>query len=165
MLIFTVIIESWTVPGQHAQSFVRRESAEAWLREMFAEWLLPDLREEIEDEDSDVSRIDLHSIADWFDDTAARVVAGTATIDEFCSVIDAVNETKEWAASLEIVENEIDISDQIAAERERIAKALDEEADLSQCAEDAVVVRDCARLVRADFSYEEAERLAEKEGL
>ncbi|BCH33199.1 hypothetical protein MesoLjLc_51290 [Mesorhizobium sp. L-8-10] len=50
------------------------------------------------------------------------------------------------------------------AERERIAQALDDEADTTPCMEDAKVVRDCARLVRADFSYEEAERLAEAEG-
>lgn len=48
------------------------------------------------------------------------------------------------------------------AERERIAKALEEEADMTPCSEDAVVVRDCARLVRANFSYEDAERLAEE---
>lgn len=46
------------------------------------------------------------------------------------------------------------------AERERIANALEEEADTTPCSEDAVVVRDCARLVRANFSYGEAERLA-----
>ena len=49
----------------------------------------------------------------------------------------------------------------ILAERERIAVAIDDEADLCPCAEDAVVLRDTARLVRADFSCEEAERLAE----
>lgn len=45
-------------------------------------------------------------------------------------------------------------------ERERIAKALEDEADLTPCEEDAKVVRGCAALVRADFSYDEAERLA-----
>lgn len=160
MLIFTVIIESWTVPGQHAQSFVKREAAEDWLRDQFAEYLLPDVQEEMDDEDSGI-----HDVEDWLSDAVCRIKNGAAPVGDYVLVVDAFNDVKEWAASLEIVENEIDISDQIAAERERIAKALDEEADLSQCAEDAVVVRDCARLVRADFSYEEAERLAEKEGL
>ena len=50
-----------------------------------------------------------------------------------------------------------------ADEREKIAKALDEEADLIPCDEDAMVMRSCARLIRADFSYDEAERLAETE--
>ena len=45
------------------------------------------------------------------------------------------------------------------AERERIAIALDEEANTTPCEEDAKVVRDCARLVRADFSYDAAEAL------
>jgi len=43
------------------------------------------------------------------------------------------------------------------AERERIAIALDSEADVIPCEEDASVVRSCAKLVRADFSYEDAE--------
>lgn len=51
----------------------------------------------------------------------------------------------------------------VLAERERIAAAIEEEADLCPCEEDAVVLRDTARLVRADFSYDEAERLAEAE--
>ncbi len=54
----------------------------------------------------------------------------------------------------------------VLAERERIAQALEEEARTTPCHEDAVVVLDCARLVRANFSYDEAERLqnaAEKE--
>lgn len=46
-----------------------------------------------------------------------------------------------------------------AAEKERIASAIDHEASVTSCHEDAVVVRDTARLVRADFSYEDAERL------
>lgn len=44
-------------------------------------------------------------------------------------------------------------------ERERIAKGLETEADNSPCAEDASVHRGAAWLVRADFSYEEADRL------
>ncbi|TPW26839.1 hypothetical protein [Pararhizobium mangrovi] len=40
---------------------------------------------------------------------------------------------------------------------EEVANSLDHEADVTPCAEDAVVVRDCARLVRAGFSYDEAE--------
>jgi hypothetical protein len=45
------------------------------------------------------------------------------------------------------------------AERERIAAALEQEADLTLCDEDAKVVRGCAWLVRANFSYGEADRL------
>lgn len=48
-------------------------------------------------------------------------------------------------------------------ERARIAAALDDEAEATPCREDAMVVRDCARLVRARFSYDQAERLAEAE--
>ena len=47
------------------------------------------------------------------------------------------------------------------AVREQIAARLDEEADLTPCEEDAKVVRDCALLVRTNFSYDEAERLSE----
>ena len=50
-----------------------------------------------------------------------------------------------------------------AETRERCAAALDEEADLIPCAEDAMVTRSNARLVRADFSYEDAERLESEE--
>lgn len=46
-----------------------------------------------------------------------------------------------------------------SAERERIAVALMAEADASPCEQDAQVLRDSAWLVRADFSYEEADRL------
>lgn len=47
----------------------------------------------------------------------------------------------------------------VAAERARIANRLAEEAELSPCADDGSVYRSAAWLVRADFSYEEAERL------
>lgn len=47
----------------------------------------------------------------------------------------------------------------VAAERERIANRLEEESDLAPCKEDGAVYRSAAWLVRADFSYEEAERL------
>jgi hypothetical protein len=47
----------------------------------------------------------------------------------------------------------------VAAERSRIANRLAEEAGLSPCTEDGEVYRSAAWLVRADFSYEEAERL------
>jgi hypothetical protein len=46
------------------------------------------------------------------------------------------------------------------AERARIADALDHEAEVTPCDEDAKVVRDCAQLVRANFSYRAAERSA-----
>ena len=46
-----------------------------------------------------------------------------------------------------------------AIEKDRIASAIDYEASVTPCHEDAVVVRDTAMLVRADFSYDEAERL------
>lgn len=45
-------------------------------------------------------------------------------------------------------------------EKERIAKAIDYEASVTPCHEDAVVVRDVAALVRADFSYEMVEQSA-----
>ncbi len=48
----------------------------------------------------------------------------------------------------------------VLAERERIASALDAEAETTPDPEDAKVVRDCALLVRADFSYDGAESLA-----
>lgn len=52
----------------------------------------------------------------------------------------------------------------ISIERQRIIAMLKDEADLTPCAEDAIVTRSNARLIEANFSYEEAERLAEKEG-
>ena len=48
----------------------------------------------------------------------------------------------------------------VEAERERIAVALEAEADLLPCAEDAAVTRSNAALIRADFSYEDADRPA-----
>lgn len=48
----------------------------------------------------------------------------------------------------------------VEAERERIAVALETEADLLPCAEDAAVTRSNAALIRADFSYEDADRAA-----
>lgn len=46
-----------------------------------------------------------------------------------------------------------------ADERERIARAIDAEADVTPDREDRAVTRGLAWLVRADFSYEDAERL------
>lgn len=51
----------------------------------------------------------------------------------------------------------------IFAERLRIISRLKEEADLTPCSEDAMVTRSNARLIEADFSYEEADRLLEIE--
>ena len=51
------------------------------------------------------------------------------------------------------------LSEAIKAERDRIANYLEAEADLAPCKEDGEVYRSAAWLVRADFSYEEAERL------
>lgn len=48
----------------------------------------------------------------------------------------------------------------ILAERDRIADRLDEEADMTPCVEDAVVTRGNADLVRANFSYDDAEKIA-----
>jgi hypothetical protein len=69
-------------------------------------------------------------------------------------------DTPEWEwlcgralAGVGVIGNAIDV------ERERIANCLEGEADLSPCKEDAAVLRSTAFLVRADFSYEEAERL------
>lgn len=42
-------------------------------------------------------------------------------------------------------------------ERERIARRLEEEADVTPCVEDANVYRSAAMLVRADFSYDGTE--------
>jgi hypothetical protein len=50
----------------------------------------------------------------------------------------------------------------VLAERERIAHALEAEADMGDCSEDNMVMRDAAWLVRADFSYDEVERLQAK---
>ncbi len=47
-------------------------------------------------------------------------------------------------------------------ERERIARAIEAEADMTACDEDAGVTRGLAWLVRADFSYEDAERLQDE---
>lgn len=55
------------------------------------------------------------------------------------------------------------IDNAIIAERERIADLLEDEADTTPCLEDAMVTRSNAHLIRADFSYEEAERLAAEE--
>lgn len=55
------------------------------------------------------------------------------------------------------------IAEAILAERGRIIAMLKEEADITPCAEDAMVTRSNARLIEADFSYEEAERLLEQE--
>lgn len=55
------------------------------------------------------------------------------------------------------------IAKAIFAERQRIVARLMEEADLTPCSEDAMVTRSNARLIQADFSYEEAERLLEIE--
>lgn len=46
-----------------------------------------------------------------------------------------------------------------ADERDRIARAIDAEADVTPDHEDQAVTRGLAWLVRADFSYEDAERL------
>jgi hypothetical protein len=62
-----------------------------------------------------------------------------------------------------LVEATLIIAQVILAERERIVACLKDEADLTPCSEDAMVTRSNARLIEADFSYEEADRLAEKE--
>lgn len=46
----------------------------------------------------------------------------------------------------------------IEAERTRIADAIAYEASVLPCAEDAAVMASCAELVRANFSYDDAER-------
>lgn len=50
----------------------------------------------------------------------------------------------------------------IVAERVRIIGRLLEEADVTPCAEDAIVTRSNARLIEADFSYEDAERISDE---
>ena len=47
-------------------------------------------------------------------------------------------------------------------ERERIARALKDEADGLACEEDARVLRGAVWLIGADFSHEEAERLQDE---
>jgi hypothetical protein len=47
----------------------------------------------------------------------------------------------------------------VLAERERIARAVDYEAEVCPCEEDAKVLRGTSRLIRANFSYDDAERL------
>jgi len=54
------------------------------------------------------------------------------------------------------------IHDAVMAERARIVALLLEEAELTPCGEDAMVTRSNAFLIKADFSYEEAERLSEE---
>ena len=49
----------------------------------------------------------------------------------------------------------------ILAERERIASELDHEASVTPCEEDKMVTLSNAALVRANFSYEDAEKLSE----
>ena len=49
----------------------------------------------------------------------------------------------------------------VLAERERIAQAMEYEASVTPCSEDAMVTRSNATLVRANFSYEDAERISE----
>ncbi len=156
MQIFTAIVESWTVPGAHVRSFITHEAAEAWIRAEFAEWLLPDLQEELNDEDSD-----LRSVEAWFHEAGSRIETSVASIEDYELVIDATNDIKDWCGSVAILQSELDTSELVSAERERIATCLEEEADLIPCAEDAEVTRGNALLVRADFSYEEADRLEE----
>lgn len=48
----------------------------------------------------------------------------------------------------------------VEAERERIITGLRDEADVIPCSEDAMVTKGCADLIEADFSYDEAERIA-----
>lgn len=50
----------------------------------------------------------------------------------------------------------------LMAERSLIVLRLLQEADLTPCAEDAIVTRSNAFLIQADFSYEDADALAEK---
>lgn len=73
-------------------------------------------------------------------------------------IVDRISKVHTWKGDCVA-----DVGSAILAERQRIVTALKEEADLTPCAEDAMVTRSNARLIEADFSYEEAERLAEKE--
>lgn len=81
------------------------------------------------------------------------------------SLSNAVWEWKERAekAEAEVTALRARLETVEAETRERIAAALDEEADLIPCAEDAMVTRSNARLIRANFSYEDAERLEAEE--
>jgi len=55
------------------------------------------------------------------------------------------------------------INDAVMAERARIVAGLLQEAEVTPCGEDAMVTRSNAFLIKADFSYEEAERLSDEE--
>ena len=50
----------------------------------------------------------------------------------------------------------------VLAERERIARAVDDEGDMTPCQEDANVIYGLALLIRADFSYQRADELEEE---
>lgn len=87
---------------------------------------------------------------------ADELTALRATLD--AAMRSELATARERIAALEGV-----LTEAVAVERERIAVALDSEGDVCPCAEDAIVIRDCARLVRADFSYEDADTLADDE--
>lgn len=48
----------------------------------------------------------------------------------------------------------------VEAERKRIIAGLRDEADVIPCSEDAMVTEGCADLIEADFSHDDAERIA-----
>ena len=83
---------------------------------------------------------------------ARLIAAAPALRDTVAALADLAD-----AQAQEIAE----LREALAGERERIASNLDTEADVTPCAEDAAVVRSCARLVRADFSHEAADALGE----
>jgi hypothetical protein len=56
---------------------------------------------------------------------------------------------------------ETTIESAVLAERERIAAAIEHEASICPCVEDAQVIREIALLVRANFSYDAVEKLEE----
>lgn len=69
------------------------------------------------------------------------------------------NEGLRKASILEIAKA---INDAVMAETARIVARLLEEAELTPCGEDAMVTRSNAFLIKAGFSYEDAERLTDE---
>jgi hypothetical protein len=68
---------------------------------------------------------------------------------------------RNWARDGALIHGEVAraIEAAVAEERERIACALDYQGDIAPCSEDGSVFKSAAQLVRADFSYEKADRI------
>lgn len=80
------------------------------------------------------------------------------TIKHECEVQKYIRRDRDALAALPEVQALI--RQAVEAERERIITGLRDEADVIPCREDAMVTEGCADLIEADFSYDEAERIA-----